>query len=174
MPLRLDGKKEIVRELAVVASSSCALVTAEYDKMTVAQMTALREAGRSSGVYIKVVRNTLARKAMEGSSFECAKTELTGPLLLAFSKDEPSAGARLIKEYSKKYEALRAKTLVVNGCLLDANSLDYVASLPTKEAAISQLLSVMMAPVSTFVRTLAEPCAQMVRAFQAVADQKNG
>lgn len=174
MPLRLDGKKEIVREVSDIASQACSLVTAEYDGMTVKQMTALREAGRNSGVYVKVVRNTLAKKAVESSNFKCVQPELSGALLLAFSRNEPSSGAKLIREYSKKYDALRPKTLVVNGCLFDASSLDYVANLPTKEVAISQLLSVMMAPISTFVRTLSEPTAKTVRTFQAVADKKGG
>lgn len=172
MALKLEQKKAIVAEVAEVASSALSAVAAEYRGLTVTQMTQLRSEARSKGVYLKVVRNTLARRAIEGTSFACLKDALTGPLVLAFSRNEPGAAARLVREFSKQNEALVVKALSVSGQLLAANDLDKLASLPTREEALSMLLGVMKAPIEKFVRTLAEPHAKFVRTVAAVRDQK--
>jgi large subunit ribosomal protein L10 len=170
--LKLEDKKTIVNEVAVVAKQAISLVAAEYSGLTVGQLTRLRKSARDSGVYVRVVRNTLARKALEGTQFACMQQALVGPLLLAFSSDEPGAAARLIKEFAKENDKLKAKALAIDGQLLPAESLDKLANLPTRNEAIAQLMSVMQAPISKLVRTLAEPHAKLVRTIAAIRDAK--
>lgn len=172
MPLNLESKKAIVAQVAEIAKSSVAAVAADYRGLTVSQVTALRSAGRKVGVHIQVVRNTLAKRALEGSTFDCLRNELTGPMILAFSKEEPAAAARLFRDFVKENEQLEVKALSVGGVLYDAKQLGKVASLPTKDEAISTLLSVMQAPISKLVRTMAEPQAKLVRLLAAIRDQK--
>jgi large subunit ribosomal protein L10 len=170
--LRLEDKKTIVAEVAKVAAQATAVVAADYCGLTVAQLTALRKAARESGVYMRVVRNTLASRAFEGTSFACMQSALVGPLVLAFSKEEPSAAARLMRDFAKTCEKLQVKALSVEGKLLPATDLAALANLPTRNEAISQLMSVMLAPIEKFVRTLAEPHAKLVRTVAAIRDQK--
>ncbi len=172
MTLKIEGKKAIVAEVAEVAKKSTSLVAADYCGLTVSQLTQLRQAGRNSGVYMRVVRNTLARRAFEGTHFACMDPALVGPLILAFSKDEPGAAARVIKDFSKKFEKLVVKALSVDGALLPASDLNRLASLPTRDEAIAQLMSVMQAPITKFVRTLAEPHGKLVRTIAAIRDKK--
>lgn len=173
MALRLENKKEIVAEVSEIASDSVAAVVAYYRGLTVTQMTELRAKARTSGVYLRVVRNTLARRAIEGTEFECLKDSLTGPVVLAFSRTEPSAAARLVRDFSKNNSQLEVKILAVGRNLYEAAQLAVIAKLPTKDEAIAQLMSVMLAPVTKFVRTLNEPTAKMVRTLAAVRDQKS-
>jgi large subunit ribosomal protein L10 len=170
--LRLDGKKAIVAEVAEVAKGATSVIAAQYSGLTVTQLTELRKKARESGVYMKIVRNTLARRAFEGTQFACMDSALIGPLVLAFSKDEPGAAARVFKDYIKKWEKLEVKALSIDGKLLPGTDLNRLASLPTRNEAIAQLMSVMLAPVSKFVRTLAEPHAKLVRTIAAIRDQK--
>ncbi|RDI46986.1 50S ribosomal protein L10 [Aquicella lusitana] len=172
MVLKLEDKKAIVSEVASVAKQAVSLVAAEYSGLTVAQLTGLRKSAREAGVYMRVVRNTLARRALEGTQFACMQEELVGPLLLAFSQEEPSAAARLIKEFAKENEKLKVKALAIESQLLPPEGLDRLASLPTRNEAIAQLMSVMQAPITKFVRTLAEPHAKLVRTIAAIRDQK--
>jgi len=170
--LRLDGKKAIVSEVSKVATQALSAVAASYSGLTVEQLTALRKAARESGVYMRVVRNTLARRAFEGTKFACMQDALVGPLVLAFAKDEPGAAARLFKEYSKKWEKLEVRALAIDGQLLPASDLAKLASLPTRDEAIAQLMSVMLAPITKLVRTLAEPHGKLVRTIAAIRDKK--
>lgn len=172
MALRLDDKKAMVAEVAAVAATAQSVVAAEYRGLTVTQMTDLRAKARKSGVYLRVVKNTLARKAIAGTAFECVGKSLKGPLILAFSKDDPGAAARLVKTFAKDNDKLKPTVLSLGGTSLTAKDLDKVASLPTKQQALSQLVGVIQAPISKFVRTLAEPHAKLVRTIAAVKDQK--
>ncbi|MDX1514164.1 MAG: 50S ribosomal protein L10 [Gammaproteobacteria bacterium] len=172
MPLTLESKKAVVAEVHEVASAAHSAVAAEYIGLTVAQMTDLRVQARNSGVYLRVVRNTLARRALENTDFACMRDGLAGPLVLAFSREEPSAAARVIKEFSKSNDKLVVKLVSVDGRLLGPEGLEKLASLPTRDEAIAQLMSVMQAPIATFVRTLAEPYAMLVRTIGAIRDQK--
>lgn len=172
MVLKLEDKKTIVNEVAQVASQALSLVAAEYSGLTVSQLTTLRKSARESGVYMRVVRNTLARRALEGTQFACIQEKLTGPLVLAFSKDNPGAAARLIKEFAKQNEKLKVTALAIDNQLLPPSGLESLANLPTREEAISQLMSVMLAPISKLVRTMAEPQAKMVRTIAAIRDAK--
>lgn len=172
MTLRLEDKKAIVAEVAAVAQTALSAVAAEYRGLTVERMTQLRVDARKDRVYLRVVRNTLARRALEGTSFACMSEALVGPLVLAFSQEDPGAAARLMKNFMKENEKLVVKALSVDGQLLAAKDLDKLASLPTRSEAIATLMSVMKAPITQFVRTMAEPHAQLVRAIAAVRDQK--
>lgn len=172
MALRLDGKKAIVAEVAEVAKTAVSVVAADYCGLTVAQLTDLRKSARNSGVYMRVVRNTLARRALTGTRFECMQPALVGPLVLAFAKDDPGAAARVMKEFTKKCDKLEVKALSVDGLLLPAKDLNRLASLPTRDEAISQLMSVMLAPVQKLVGTLVAPHSKLVRTVAAVRDKK--
>lgn len=172
MPLNLEGKKALVAEVNGVAAQATAVVAAEYRGLTVAQMTELRAKARSQGVYMRVVKNTLARKAIAGTTFEPIGPQLKGPLVLAFSKDDPGAAARVVKDFAKANEKLVATLVSLGGQVLPGTELDKVASLPTREQALSMLLGVLKAPIEKLVRTLAEPQAKLVRTIAAVRDQK--
>ncbi|MDR3441486.1 MAG: 50S ribosomal protein L10 [Legionella sp.] len=172
MTLNLAAKKAVVEEVTAVASKAISAVVADYRGLTVNQMTHLRSEARKSGVYLRVVRNTLTRRAFKNTEFECLNDLLVGPLFIALSLDAPSDAARLLKEFTKTFEKLEIKALSVGGKVYQANQLDVVASLPTRDEAIAKLMYVMRAPVEKFVRTLAEPHAKLVRAVAAVKDQK--
>ena len=172
MTLKLNDKKSIVTEVAAVAMQSTSVVAAKYAGLTVKQMTDLRDNARKTGVKMRVVRNTLARRAFEGTQFACMDPALVGPLVLAFSNEDPGAAARLFRDFAKKFEKLEVTALSVDGLLLPANDLGRLASLPTRNEAISMLMSVMQAPITKFVRTLVEPHSKLVRTFAALRDQK--
>ena len=172
MALNLEDKKALVAEVADVAAKAQSVVAAEYRGLTVGQMTELRSKARKSGVYMRVVKNTLARKALAGRSFESVGPKLKGPLVLAFSKDDPGAAARVVKDFAKGHEKLVATLVALGGQVLPGAELDRVASLPTREQALSMLLGVLKAPISKLVRTLAEPPAKLARTVAALRDQK--
>jgi large subunit ribosomal protein L10 len=135
-------------------------------------MTGLRAKARQAGVYMRVVKNTLARRAVAGTPYECIAGNLKGPLILAFSKEDPGAAARVVKEFAKGNEKLVPTLVALGGQVYSAAEIDRVARLPTKAQAISMLLGVLMAPVTKFVRTLAEPTAKLVRTVDAVKATK--
>jgi len=170
--LTLEDKKQIVSEVAAVAASAHSAIAAEYRGLSVDEMTDLRVKARQGGVYLRVVKNTLARRAVEGTDFECMKDGLVGPLVLAFSQEDPGAAARLLKDFVKDHEKLKVTLVAVSGQLLGANELERLASLPTKEQAISLLMAVMKAPLDKFARTLNEVPGKFVRTLAAVRDQK--
>jgi large subunit ribosomal protein L10 len=172
MALNLDDKKALVAEVAEVAAVAQSVVAAEYRGLTVGQMTELRAKARAQGVYLRVVKNTLARRAFAGTTFESVGPKLKGPLVLAFSKDDPGAAARLVKDFAKTNEKLSATLVSLGGQVLPGEDLDRVASLPTREQALSMLLGVIKAPIQKFVATLAEPPAKLARTLAAVRDQK--
>jgi large subunit ribosomal protein L10 len=170
--LKLNDKKAIVEEVAAAATSSVSAIAADYRGLTVAQMTDLRKKARQSGVYLKVVRNTLAKKALQDTSFSCLTDSLSGPLFLAFSKEDPGAAARLLRNAIKEWETLSVKAIALGGQLLGPDSLEQVSNLPTKEEAIALLMSVMKAPVVKLVRTLAESYSRLARVTAQIRDQK--
>ncbi len=172
MPLTLSDKKQVVAEVADVAARAHSAVAAEYRGLTVAQMTELRDKAREAGVYLRVVRNTLARRAVENTSFECMQEELTGPLVLAFAEEDPGASARVVADYAKTNEKLVVRLVAFGGKLLPAADIGVLAKMPTREEALAQLMGVMKAPIEKFVRTLAEPHAKLVRTIDAVRLQK--
>jgi large subunit ribosomal protein L10 len=174
MALRLDDKKAMVAEVAAVAAKAQSVVAAEYRGLTVTQMTDLRAKARKSGVYLRVVKNTLARKAIAGTAFECVGNSLKGPLILAFSKEDPGAAARLVKAFAKDNDKLVPTLVSLGDTMLSAKDLDRVASLPTLESARATLLGALQAPVAKLVRTVAEPQAKLARLLTAYKDKLDG
>ena len=172
MALKLEDKKQLVKEVNTVAGDSVTAVAAEYRGLSVAEMTELRKEARNAGVYMRVVKNTLARRAVEGTDFECMQETLKGPILLAFAKDDPGAAARVIKDFAKGHDALQAVSLSAGGQLLPATDLNRLADLPTLDQARAMLLGVMIAPMSKLVRTLAEPSGMLARTLNARGDQE--
>ena len=172
MALRLEDKKTLVKEVNAIAGDSVTAVAAEYRGLSVSDMTELRKSARSAGVYLRVVKNTLARRAVEGTEFECMRDTLKGPILLAFAKDDPGAAARVIRDFAKEHGALQAVSLAVGGQLLPAIDLKRLAELPTLDQARAMLLGVMLAPMSQLVRTLAEPSAMLARTLGARGSQE--
>ena len=172
MALNQEDKKTLVAEVAEVAAVAQSVVAAEYRGLTVGQMTELRSKARKSGVYMRVIKNTLARKALAGTSFETVGPKLKGPLVLAFSKDDPGAAARVVKDFAKANEKLVATLVSLGGQVLPGGDLDKVASLPTREQALSLLLGVLKAPVQKLAGTLAAPAVKLARTVAAVRDQK--
>lgn len=172
MALNLEGKKQVVSEVAAVAADAYSAIAAEYRGLGVEELTELRMKARQGGVYVRVVKNTLAKRALEGTDFECMSEGLTGPLLLAFSQEDPGSAARVIKDFSEDHDLLKVKMLSISGQVLEPSELKRLASLPTKDQALSMLMAVMKAPIEKFVRTLNEPHAKMVRTVAAIRDQK--
>ena len=156
MALRIEDKKAIVAEVAEQVSSALSAAVADYRGLTVNEMTSLREEARKSGVYLRVVRNNLARLAVKGTEFECLGDALKGPLVLALSMESPGGSAKLFKNFSKDHKALEVKNLVMAGDLYGPEKLDDFAKIPTRDEAIAILMSVMQAPVTKLARTLNE------------------
>jgi large subunit ribosomal protein L10 len=170
--LKLEQKKEIVANVTDVAKRSLSLIAADYRGLSVTDMTELRSQARKAGVHLQVARNTLVRRALKGTPFECISESLVGPVLLAFSGEELSAGARLMRDFSKKNEKLTIKALSLGGKAFGGEHLESVAKLPTRDEAISKLMAVMQAPITKFVQTLAAPQVKLVRTLAAIRDQK--
>lgn len=172
MALRLEDKQAMVTEVQAIARVAHSVVAAEYRGLTVTQITGLRAKARQSGVYMRVVKNTLARKAVAGTPYECIAGSLKGPLILAFSREDPGAAARVVKEFAKTHDKLVPTLVSLGGRVFPATELDRIASLPTKAQALAMMLGVLKAPISRLVRTLAEPHAKLVRTVDAVRAAK--
>lgn len=172
MALSLEEKKAVVAEVAEVAATAHSAIAAEYIGLSVEAMTELRAKARESSVYVRVVKNSLARRAFEGTGFECMSEAMVGPLVLAFSQEDPGAAARIISDFAKGNDKLVVKLVSVGGKLLAAGDIKRLADMPTKEQAISMLMSVMNAPIGKLARTLNEVPSKLVRTVAAIRDQK--
>ncbi|RUO18015.1 50S ribosomal protein L10 [Aliidiomarina haloalkalitolerans] len=172
MALGLGAKKAIVKEVNEVASEALSVAVAEYRGMEVAELTALRRQARAQGVYLKVIRNTLAKRALEGTKFEDIEPALKGPLVYAFSIDAPGTAARMLKDAQKQSKHLKVTALSIGSGLLGADKLEAVASLPTRDEALAKLLATFKAPVTKFVRTINEVPTKFVRVLSAIKDAK--
>ena len=172
MAIGLEDKKAIVASVNAVASDALSLVIADSRGCTVGEMTDLRRQAREANVTVRVVRNTLAKRAVVGTEYECTQDVFVGPSLLAFSMEDPGAAARIFKDFAKSNEKFEVKALAVGGQLLDANQIDVLAKLPTRDQALSQLMSVIQAPVTKLAQTLNEVPGKLVRTVAAVRDQK--
>jgi len=171
MPLSIEAKRALVDEVSQVAATAHSAVAAEYRGLSVGELTELRVAARKSDVYLKVVKNTLARRAIAGTEFECLQASLKGPLILAFSRTDPGAAARVIKGFAKDHDKLIAVAVALGGELYSGADLDRVASLPTLDEARAMLLGILTAPMSQLVRTLAEPGAMLARTLSQRGEQ---
>ena len=172
MALNLEDKKAIVAEVNETAGNALSLVIADARGVNVTDMTALRALAREQNVDLRVVRNTLAKRAFEGTSFECVTKVLTGPSLFGFSMEDPGAAARLFKDFAKANDKFEVKALSVSGQLLDKGQIDQLATLPTLEQALGQLAGLILAPVVKLVRTFNEVPTKVTRVVAAVGEQK--
>ena len=172
MPLNLEQKKAVVAEVAEVAGSALSAIAAEYRGLTVEEMTELRVKARESGVYLRVIKNSLVRRAVEGTEFACMQDELTGPLVFAFSQEDPGSAARVIKDFAKEHKKLEVRIVALGGKLLQPSDIEALAKMPTYEQSISMLMAVMMAPVEKLARTLNEVPGKLVRTVAAIRDAK--
>ena len=172
MALSLNDKKTIVAEVSEVAKAAISAAAADYRGLSVPQMTALRSKAREMGIELRVVRNTLAKRAVEGTSSECLSSYLVGPMLLGFAHEEPGAVARLFKDFCKDNKSFEVKALSVAGDFYDATQLDAIAALPSRHEAQCQLAGMLMAPMTQLARTIAEPYASLTRAVDGLAKQK--
>lgn len=168
MALTQSEKQVVVAEVAEVANRALSAVAAEYRGMTVGQMTDLRAKARENGVYLRVVKNSLARRAMDGTEFECMQDRLSGPLMLGFSEADPGAAARLFRDFAKENDNLVITVGAVGGQAIDAADIGKLANLPTRDEAIAQLMAVMQAPVVKLARTFKEVPGKLVRTVEAV------
>ncbi|MFK5948071.1 MAG: 50S ribosomal protein L10 [Methylococcales bacterium] len=155
MALNLDSKKVVVDEVAQYAAKALSVVAAEYRGLTVSELTEMRKTARESNVYLRVVKNSLAKRAVAGTEFECMQEGLKGPLILAFSMEAPGAAARLINDFAKTNNKLVPKVIGFDGQSLDISELARLASMPTRDEGISLIMAVMKAPVGKLARTLA-------------------
>lgn len=172
MAIGLEDKKQIVSEVNQAASSALSAVLADYRGVDVDELTALRKTARENKVYLRVVRNTLLKRALEDTEFECIQEVLVGPTLLALSQEDPGAAARVLKDFAKENDDFEIKALSVGGKLLQASQIDVLAKLPTLDQARSMLMTVMLAPVTKLARTMNEVPSKVTRAVAAVRDQK--
>lgn len=161
MALNMQGKKAVVEEVSAIIADAGSIVAAEYRGLSVAQLTELRAKARDANVQVRVVKNTLVRRAVAGTKFEDMADEFVGPLIFAFSGEELGNAARVFKDFAKDNEALVVKTLSIGEGVLDASHLAAIAALPTYDEAVAKLLFVMK-----------EPVAKLARALTAVKEQK--
>jgi len=172
MALNLEDKKAIVADVNETASNAVSLVVADARGVNVVDMTELRKQARENNVDLRIVKNSLAKRAFEGTEFECIEGALAGPSLFGFSMEDPGAAARLFKDFARTNEKFEVKALSISGQLLEKEQLDVLATLPTLEQALGQLVSVMIAPVTKLVRTFNEVPTKVTRVVAAVRDQK--
>ena len=172
MALAFEDKQKIVAEVNETAVNALSLVIADARGVNVTKLTELRKLARENNVSLRVVRNTLAKRAFDGTEFDCVNDALTGPSLFGFSMEDPGAAARIFKDFAKDNEEFEVKALSVGGKLLEASQLDILAKLPTREQALTLLVGVMIAPVTKLVRTFNDVPGQVTRVVAAVRDQK--
>jgi len=170
--LNLAQKETIVAEVAEVAKGAYSAIGAEYRGLTVAQMTSLRVEARKAGVYVRVVKNSLAQRALADTDFACMRDELKGPLVLAFSQEDPGSVARVFETFAKANDKLEVKLIAIGGKLLAPSELGTLAKMPTYDEAISQLMAVMKAPVQKLAATVNEVPGKLVRTLAAIRDAK--
>ena len=172
MALNLEDKKVIVSEVTEAVGNALSAVVADYRGTDVSALTSLRSKAREQGVYVRVVRNSLAKRAVAGTEFECMTEAFAGPTLLALSIDDPGSAARLLKEFAQANDTFEVRALAIGGELMGPEKLDAVAKLPTRDQAIAILMGTMVAPVTKLVSTMNEVPSKFVRVVAAVKDQK--
>ncbi len=172
MAINIEDKKQIVSEVNKAAASALSAVLADYRGVDVADMTALRKNARENKVYLRVVRNTLLKRAIAETELECIQEVLSGPTILALSNEDPGAPARVMKNFAEENDEFEIKALSVGGKLLEASQIDVLAKLPTLDQARSMLMSVMLAPATKLALVMNEVPSKVTRAVAAVRDQK--
>ena len=171
MSLNLDDKKTVVAEVSAEVANAQSIIVAEYRGLEVVDLTTLRANARKSGVYLRVVKNTLVRRALSGTAFEGLSDKLVGPLIYGISKD-PVAAAKLLNDFAKANDKLVIKAGAMPSYVMDAAGVKALATMPSREELLSKLLGTMQAPIAQFVRTLNEIPTKFVRGLAAVRDAK--
>ena len=171
MSLNRQEKAIVIEEVTAQVASAQSIVVAEYRGLDVASVTVLRKTARESGVYLRVLKNTLARRAVAGTPFEGISAQLTGPLIYGISKD-PGRGAKVLETFAKTNDKLVIKAGALPNSILDANGVKALATMPSRDELLSKLMGTMQAPIAQFVRTLNEVPTKFVRGLAAVRDQK--
>ena len=172
MSLNLDQKKQVVEDVSAVVGNAQATVIAEYRGMTVEQMKVLRREAYDNNVYVKVVKNTLLKRAVKETEHSCLDDLLVGPLAFAASED-PVAVAKVLNKYAKEYDALEIKAGSMNGQLLSEGEIKALAQLPSRDELLAKLMGTMQAPAAKFVQTLNEIPTKFARGLAAVRDDKD-
>ena len=171
MGLNLDDKKTVVAEVSAEIANAQSIIVAEYRGLGVVDLTALRANARKSGVYLRVAKNTLVRRAIAGTPFEGLSAQLVGPLIYGISKD-PVAAAKLLNDFAKGNDKLAIKVGAMPNYVLDVAGVKALATMPSRDELLSKLLGTMQAPITQFVRTLNEVPTKFVRGLAAVRDAK--
>ena len=171
MSLNRKEKAVVIEDVTTQVATAQSIVVAEYRGLDVASVTVLRKNARASGVYLRVLKNSLARKAIVGTPFEALSTKLVGPLIYAISAD-PVAAAKVLSAFAKDYEKLAITAGALPNSILDVNGVKALATMPSRDELLSKLLGTMQAPIAQFVRTLNEVPTKFVRGLAAVRDQK--
>ena len=171
MSLNLEQKKAVVVEVSEQVSTAQAIIVAEYRGLQVGEMTELRAQARKSGVYLRVLKNTLVRRAVEGTPFSGLANEMVGPLVFGISSD-PVSAAKVLSDFAKANEKFIIKAGAMPNQVMDVKAVQALASLPSREELLAKLLGTMQAPVAKFVRTLNEVPTKFVRGLAAVRDLK--
>jgi large subunit ribosomal protein L10 len=169
--LNRKEKAVVIEDVTTQVATAQSIVVAEYRGLDVASVTVLRKNARASGVYLRVLKNSLARKAIVGTPFEALSTKLVGPLIYAISAD-PVAAAKVLSAFAKDNEKLAIKAGALPNSVLDVNGVKALATMPSRDELLSKLLGTMQAPIAQFVRTLHEVPTKFVRGLAAVRDQK--
>ena len=172
MPMRIDDKKIAVEELNEVANKAVSAIAADYHGTTVSELTKLRQEARDSSVHLKVIRNTLAKRALNDTKFSCFEDLLVGPTMLAFSLEDPTSAAKLVNNFTKVNKNFQVKGLSLGDSLLELSKLSAIANMPSRDEALAQLAGILNAPMTKFVSILNQVPSKLVRTLQAVKDQK--
>jgi len=171
LSLNIESKQQIVTEVSQQLAQAQVVVLAEYRGITVEAMTALRAKAREAGVYFRVVRNTLVRRAVQGTPFEPLADQMSGPLVYGISQD-PVAAAKVVFDFAKTNDKLVLKSGAMQGKVIDSKAIGALAQLPPREVLLAQVLGTLQAPISQFVRTLNEVPTSLVRVLAAIRDAR--
>jgi large subunit ribosomal protein L10 len=169
--LNLSEKQAVVAEIQAEVAKAQSIILAEYRGLEVGNITQLRKQARESGVYLRVLKNTLARRAVEGTAFAGLADKMAGPLIYGISAD-PVAGAKVLSDFAKANDKLVIKAGSMPNFVMDANGVKALANMPSREELLAKLMATMQAPIGQFVRTLNEVPSRLVRTLAAVRDAK--
>ena len=172
MALKIEDKERIVEEVAAIAADAKSAIAIDYHGIAANRMTDLRKQAREQSVRIRVVKNSLARRALANTPFACMNEHLSGPMMFAFSLDDPAAAARIIHSLAKEIKDVEVKLISLDGELHDISKLKQLAELPTYDQAVSLMMAVMKAPIEKLVKTIKAPVVQAVRVVVAVRELK--
>jgi large subunit ribosomal protein L10 len=171
LSLNLEEKKAVVAEVSEQVSKAQSIIIAEYRGLEVGNMTELRVQARKSGVYLRVLKNTLVRRAVDGTPFSGLASQMVGPLVFGISTDAVAA-AKVLNDFAKSNDKFVIKAGAMPNSVLDANGVKALATMPSRDELLAKLMGTMQAPVAKFVRTLNEVPTSFVRGLAAVRDQK--